>query len=483
MKDLRKKTESGIKWSVIDQITRLSLSILISIFLARLIAPSSFGLFAMVTVFFGFLNVFKDFGLGAALIQKKNIIKSEIDSLFWISNCIGLLIGVAIYFSAPLIVEFYEEPKLLNITKVMSLIFFIGSTGLVPEALIRKSMDFKAFFYRNISNNLISGLVAIYFAYLDYGVWALVIQKFLFTFLGVFIGFRMISWRPSFNFSWKESSSFMRFSLPLLGENSINYWVRNIDNLIIGKFLGQELLGYYSKAYSLMLLPVRQISGSITRVIFPSFSIVQENKKLVWKNYLKLLSITSFITFPLMGYLFLMGDEIIYLLYGEEWSRSADIFKGLCFLGAIQSIGVFGGSIFSSQGRTFLQFKIGLVVKPLMLFGIIAGLYLGDINGLIIGYTLTSSFGFFIESFYVAKILGQKLRSFVGAIYKEFLITFLTLAICYFVSNSLSFSYDIFKMVFNGILGVILYGSLAYALKLSGFKFFKIKLDEIKKNR
>src|SRR5690606_13722706 len=210
---------------------------------------------------------------------------------------------------------------------------------------------------------------------------------------------------------------------PLLGENSINYWVRNVDNLLVGKILGEQTLGYYSKAYNLMLLPVKQISGSIIRVMFPSLSVIKDDKEKVWENYSKLLSVTAFFTFPLMGFLYIVSKEFIVLLYGNNWIESVPIFQGLCFLGAIQSIGVYSGIIFSSQGKTYLQFKVGLFLKPLMILGITGGLYWQGIHGMIIGYTLMSTSGFFIESYFVTNVLNQKLYKILQSFYKEAIIS------------------------------------------------------------
>ena len=482
MENLKDRTESGIKWSVIDQVFKTVLSLAISVFLARLIAPKEFGLFAMVAVATGFLNIFRDFGLGAGLIQKRNLENQEIDSIFWVNNVIGLVIGILIYVGASFIVDFYSEPKLLHITQAMAIVFIVGAVGLVPDALIRKNLDFKQFFLRNILNDLISGGIAIGLAYNNYGVWALITQAFLSKFIGTIIAFRMIVWKPSFFLSWKKITPFMRFSLPLLGAKSINYWVRNVDNLTIGKFLGQESLGYYSKAYNLMLLPVRQISGSITRVVFPSFSIIQKNKAAVWKNYIKLLNITSFITIPLMAGMFLLSKEVILILYGEKWLPAAEMLRGLCYLGAIQSIGVYSGSIFSSQNRTFLQFKIGLFLKPLMIIGILGGLYLNGIKGLILGYSLTSTIAFLVESFYVSKILEKSILGMFKGFYKELIGALMA----YFLTFVLNKIWDYNSIYIKVIITVLIFSStyfvIGYFLKLDGLKYLKEKINEIRSN-
>jgi PST family polysaccharide transporter len=481
-KDLKKRAESGIKWSIIDQIFKVLVSLGVSIFLARLIDPKEFGLFALVTVSVGFLTIFKDFGLGAALIHKDDPTQLEIDSVFWFNIFLALFISVIVFFGSYFMAVFYDEPKIVGIMQAMSLVFLITSFGLVPDGLIHKNLDFKSFFLKNIFNIVLSGSVAILFAFNGFGVWALVAQALSTCILEVVISFNMIKWRPIMQFSWKLIKPFLKFSFPLMGENTINYWVRNGDNLLIGKMLGEEVLGYYSRAYNLMLLPVRQISGAITRVMFPSFSIIKNDKNKVWDYYSKIISLTAFISFPLMGMFFLFGDEIILLLYGQKWMATAPIFKSLCFLGALQSIGVYCGSIFSSQGKTYLQFKLGLFTKPFMLLGIIFGLYFNGVKGVILGYTITSCISFFVESFFLTKILERNLAQMFYGFYKEFIITGFLLG-CSFLIKSFLDSYNVI-VVFTTIffLGLGIYIYLSSLFGVYGFVFMKEKIYGIKKN-
>lgn len=404
----KKKTLSGVGWSVIDQGVRQFIGLGIGAVLARLLSPPEFGLVGMVTVAIGFLNVFRDFGLGASLIQKTTLSHDEINAVFWANVILGALIGLFIFVAAPLISSFYNQPPLLHLTQVMGFNFFLGSVGLVPDALIRKNIDFKAYFFRNLSTTIFAGVLAIVLAYYDFGYWALVYQSLFSTLGSVIIGFRMISWRPTLKWKVSVLAPFAKFSLPLLGENTINYWVRNVDNLLIGKTLGPAPLGIYSKAYSLMLLPVRQISGTLSRVMLPSFSLIKDDRQRVWNNYLKISTVIAFITFPLMAYLGIFAKEVIYIIYGPNWTEVVPIFKAFCILGALQSIGTLCGSVFVSQGKTLTLFRLGLFTKAFMILGIVGGLYLNGIMGVVYGYTVTSGLAFILESYFLARILEEK---------------------------------------------------------------------------
>ena len=483
MTNIRQKTEQGIKWSGIDQIFRLVVTIGISAFLARFVAPAEFGLFAMVTIITGFLSVFKDFGLGNVIIYKTDITHREINSIFWVNNGIAGLIGLGLFIGAPWVADFYKEEKLTALTQAMAILFMLGGLGSIPEALIRKNIDFKRLFTINITNQLLSGLIAGFCAYQGLGVWALVIQLYISTLAGTYLSYRMVAWRPKWvKPEWNLLKPFFSYSLPLFGENTINYWVRNIDNLLIGKWLGEQTLGYYSRAYNLMLLPVRQISGAIIRVVFPAFSQVKHDKDKVWTNYKRLLNITSFITFPLMACMYLLGEEIILTVYGKNWLAAVPMFQALCFLGAAQSIGTYCGSIFSSQGRTSLQFKIGLFVKPFLIMGIVTGLYINGIMGLIIGYTLTNILAFFIESYFVMQVLEKKFFLFFSTFHKELICTFVALVISYFLKNQVSSTNVTLNFLIVLLAGGLTYMATAIALKTEGVLFIKEKIYGVKTN-
>lgn len=477
MENLRSKTEKGIKWSGIDQIFRLFISIGISAFLARFISPSDFGLFAMINIVVGFLSIFKDFGLGNAIIYKTDITDEEINNIFWVNNGIAFLLGIVLFFASPVIADFYKEVKLIKLTQAMAVFFMLGSLSSIPDALVRKNIDFKMLFTRNITNLIISGVIAMVCAYMGLGVWALIIQLYISLIAGVYLNYKMISWRPKWQKpDWHILKPFLSYSLPLLGENTINYWVRNIDNLLIGKWQGEQMLGYYSRSYNLMLLPVRQISGAVMRVVFPAFSIIKDNKNKVWENYKKLLNITAFITFPLMALMYLLGDEIIYTVYGSKWSASVPIFKGLCLLGAFQSLGAYCGSIFSSQGKTFLQFRLGIFLKPLMISGIVIGLYYKGIMGLIYGYTLTSGIAFIIESFFVMLVLEKKFILFFQGFVKEFLITAFVFWCLWILKNHFLTNFVMVNLICVTTLFLVIYLLLSKWGNVEGYKFLKTKI-------
>lgn len=473
------KTKTGLKWSVIDQIMRLLITLVISGVLSRVLTPAEYGLLGMVTVVIGFLNVFKDLGLGSSIIQKQGVTDIEQSSIFWLNVTVGIILMLLLIFTAPWIAGFFNEPQLTIFIRVMSLNFVIGSMAIVPDALIQKAIDFKSYFYRNFGTIIAGGLLGIYLAYMGFGVWALIGQNMFTTFAELIIGFRMVKWRPQLTFNKNSLKSHLHYSLPLLGDSSVNYWVRNIDNLLVGKFLGPISLGVYNRAYSLMLLPVRQISSTLSRVMFPSFALIQSDKKLIWDQYGKMMSIVAVFSFPLMIILGVYARECVLVVYGYQWMEVVPLFRILCLLGAVQSIAAIAAPVYYSTGKTALLFRIGLVSKILMIFGITVGLYFGKLTGMVCGYVLSSTLAFIIEAYYVSYTLDNTLEAYFKNISPEFfsgLICFILLLIAYFLygssGNMLSYSFIVVHL-FVVLTVLLLYSYLLNVLNSKGFQIMK----------
>jgi len=247
--NFRDQTISGISWSIKAQIFQQFFSISTSIILARLLNPVDFGLVAMITVITGFAGIFVDMGLGSALIQKKDITQSELSSVFWFNLVAGFLLTLIFITSAQFIATFYDEPLLVPLTIFISFNFIISAFGVIQKALLTKKVDFKTLFKVQFITQPIAVVVGISMAWKGFGPWSIATQIVLNSLLSTSMLWLVSNWKPSWEFKWGSIKGLLGFSLSLFGNRSLNYWVRNLDNLLIGKFIGTDSLGVYSKAY------------------------------------------------------------------------------------------------------------------------------------------------------------------------------------------------------------------------------------------
>jgi PST family polysaccharide transporter len=387
---LKNKVKSGLKWTFIDQILSQIIFFVFSIFLARMLTPSMFGIVGMVTIFSNFAILFIDLGFSAALIQKKDVTTIHYSSVFWLNLGIGLFMYLIFYANAPLISRFYHQPELINLIRVICLTFIISSFSSVQSNILIKDLQFKKKVIINWIAMLLGYLVAFIMAYKGYGVWAIVIMTLTTAILNSLLIWWISKWVPQFVFDWKKIKELSHYGINFFGDASINYWSRNFDNFIIAKVLGSIDLGIYSRAYSIMLLPLRNISTIITKVMFPAFSQKKDDIQLLKKHYLNIIKHIALVTFPVMIGLSLVSKEFVLLFFGKQWIAMIPVLTILSGLGAIQSILSLNGLIYNSLGKVNIAFKVSILTNILLIIAFLIGVNYG-LLGITYSYIIASA--------------------------------------------------------------------------------------------
>lgn len=408
---LRGKTVQGLTWSGISQaITQIS-QLLITTILARLLTPDDFGLLGMTVVFTNFLNIFCEMGISGALIQKQDISETQYSSVFWLNIIVGIALMLLTMAISPFIAGFYNKPELKPIVMMISVNFPIMSFVIVQKAIFSKEMSFKKLAIAEVIAVIVAGIIGISLAYLGHGVWSLVYRMLIFTTANMLLLWWLSAWRPKFIFSIKALKDIFPFSINLMGFNLVNYFARNIDNILIGKFLGVQALGYYTLAYRLMLYPVQNISGVIGKVMFPAFSMIQDDLEKVRTTYMKMVKGISLLTFPIMCGLFAVTPEFVHVIFGPQWQPMVILIRILCICGIFQSIGTTIGNILLSQGRADLQFKMQILGTVLVTILIVIGLRWG-IVGVSIFYAVYTLFFVHFSLFVTNKCIHLSFKEF-----------------------------------------------------------------------
>lgn len=400
------------------------LQVIVTIILARLLLPEDFGILSMAAVFTGLISVFNDFGIGSAIIQKQDLTDNDLSSIFWFSVCIGIVTTLLTVAVSPLIAAFYDKEILIPLLSLMALGFFLTSLSTVQQSLLMKEMNFKKIAIVETTSTACGGIVAIYLAFQGYGVWSLVWQGLTTTIIMVLLLWVTSQWQPKFKFYLSSIKSVLGFSLNLLGFSAVNYFSRNVDYLLIGKFLGAESLGYYTLAYRLMLYPLQNISTVISKVLFPAFSTIQADNERFRDAYLKSTKYIAFVTFPMMFGLFAVVDEFILTLFGPKWEPTIFLLKILCFIGMFQSIGTTVGQIYLAKGKTDWMFKWGFFSTLVTILAIYVGMFWG-LKGVVLAYALRTvlmSYPGFAIPF---KLISLKVKNLIQNIKKEFEVSFI----------------------------------------------------------
>jgi PST family polysaccharide transporter len=275
---------------------------------------------------------------------------------------------------------FYNQLELTSLIRVICLTFIITAISSVQVNLLIKNLNFKKKIIINWISMTIGYALAFFLASNGYGVWSLVIMTLATAITNSVLYWIASSWMPMWFFDWKKIKELSFFGMNYLGDTTVNYWSRNYDNFIIAKVLGSTELGIYSRAYSLMLMPLRNVSSIVTKVMFPAFSQKQNDIPLLKKHYLKIILYIAAITFPLMICLAFVSKEFVLLFFGEKWISMVPVLSILSVLGAIQSIISLNGLIYNSLGKTNIAFRVSMLSNIVLIIAFTIGVKYGIIG-------------------------------------------------------------------------------------------------------
>lgn len=403
--------------TAIARYSQIAINIVFSAVLARLLSPEDFGVVAVITVFTTFFLLLSDMGFGVAVIQDRTISQKETSDVFTFSVLLGIGISAAFaLFSFP-VAYFYHNEVYKTICPLLSISLFFSTLNSIPSALLRKEKKFGLIAKRSILVTISSGIITIILAYLGWKYYALVFQS-IFSSIAVFLwnilhSSLKISFHPELKIIKKIwGMSFFQFSF-----NFINYFARNLDNLLIGYFMGPAPLAFYNKAYRLMLYPVSNLTHVITPVLHPILSEHQNDSAYILNRYKRILKLLSLSGVLISSICFFAADEIITIVFGNQWNTTIPCFRMLSLSIWAQMVTSSTGAIFQSLGNTKLMFKAGAIAAIFITGNILIGLATKDlvkvslfvaigfngsflINFLILGhFGFKTKFSFFLKLF------------------------------------------------------------------------------------
>lgn len=466
MKSTKSNLKSGIIYTGISRYSGIIITVVIGAILARLLTPAEFGIVALVAVFTAFFSLLSNFGIGQAVIQNQDLQERDLQSIFSFSILLGFTLSALFFLSAPFIADFYNEPVLVNVTRLLSLSLLFNTLQIVPKALYQKDMKFKKIGIISVAVNLTSGILAIVLAYLGFSYYALVIQGIFSGLVTLIIFYLLKPIRISFKIELTSISKIIKFTGYNFMFNFVNYFSRNADNLLIGKFMGTESLAFYNKAYTLMFLPVQNLTHVITPVLLPVLSKRQNDYEYIYNSYLKVVKVLATIGFPLSVFLYFSSSEIINIVYGSQWSQSIPIFKLLSLTVGIQMIYSSAGSIFMIINRTDVLFYFGIVGAFIVVGSIVYGIFIG--NSLeSVAFMLMGAFSLnFLIVFYllIHVLLKKSFLNFLKITVSPILISLVMASVLWFFSK-IEIENMFFKILINIIISAIVFSVSFLAFK------------------
>ena len=358
--------------------------------LARLLSPEEFGLWGMALVFTGFASLLGDIGLGAALIQRATIEPRHLDTVFWMNLGMGLLLTVSLMAGAVPLSSMYSAPQLVPLLTVTSLEFVIKGFSGVHRVLLIRDMNYRTLAVQETVALVIAGTVACLMAATGWGTWSLVGQS-LITAIVIAV-WMMIAhpWRPTCRFDTSSLKELLHFSLHLQAFNLLNYWLRNLDKFLIGRWLGEASLGFYNRAYTTMLLPQSQITGTLERVMWPALARCAHDTTRLRDAYLRTLRIICLMSFPFMIGLAVTARDFVTVVFGAAWAPSVAPLQWLCIAGFLQTPMSTLGWLYLASGRTKRMLVWSVIAACITIPAMIIGALSGSIEQVALWYAGSS---------------------------------------------------------------------------------------------
>jgi O-antigen/teichoic acid export membrane protein len=378
--DLARKSVRGGLTTLTSQGAQFFLRISSTAILARLIAPMDYGLIGMVTIVIGFAEMFKDAGLSIATIQKEKITHEQISTLFWLNQLISVVLGLCVMAGSPLLAWFYAKPEITAITAVLSVSFIISGLTIQHQALLRRHMCFGVMACIQIVSQVITLTMTIILAYQGYGYWALVGGAIAQTISSTLLTFCFCPWIPSRMQKGTGVRDMLKFGGHLTGFDFVNYFSRNADNFLIGKYIGADALGLYSRAYNLFMMPITQIRGPLTNVALPFLSSLRSQPERYVKYFQRLIEIIGLLTVPVTMYCMLEAEFLIRILLGSNWLGAVPVFRILAIAGMTQSLTSTQGLVLVTCGYSDRYFYWGLLYAIFCVASFLIGLPFGIIG-------------------------------------------------------------------------------------------------------
>lgn len=462
MSTLKDKTVKGIIWSSIDRFSAQGIQFIFSILIARLLVPDDYGVIAMLGIFLAVSQTFVDSGFGSALIRKVDRTEKDFSTVFYFNIAVATLFYFLLFFTAPIIADFYNIPLLISVTRVVALNLIISSLSGIHNAKLSIAIDFKSRAKISILTTILTGTIGLWMAYSGYGVWVLVVQTVFASAIRTVMLWLIVRWVPSVVFSWSSFKDLFAFGSKMLASGLLDTIYNNIYPLIIGKVFSPSTLGVYSKANTLASFPSSNITGVLQNVTFPVLSTIQNDEERLADAYKRFLKISAFVIFPLMLGLSSVADPFIRLVLTDKWEGTIYLLQIICFALMWYPIHAINLNILQVKGRSdyFLKLEIIKKVQGIIILCITVPM---GIVAMCYGQVVSSLISLIWNTYYTKKLIGYgywaQMKDLMPIFLHSFVMWVLVLLVVHFMPALW------LKLIVGVFAGMIYYIAGAFLMK------------------
>lgn len=464
----KKSIVRNLIWKMAERGASIIVSFAVTMVLARLLEPEAFGLAAMITVFVNISTIFVTSGLGTSLIQKKNTDALDFSTMFWINVFVSILLYAILFFVAPVIAAFYGYPLLSPMLRVLSLRVVVSALNAIQMAYISKNMLFRHYFYSTLSGKVASGVLGIGIAFMGGGVWALVVQALSLTVFETVVLWFRVGWRPHFEFSLEKAKTMYAFAWKIMVMSLVETMGDQVRSMIIGKKYTSADLAYYDKGLLLPNTIIVNISFSLTGVMFPVLSHLQDEEEYLKEKMRQWIGLGTFLCFPVLAGLIAVADETVTLLYSEKWLPCVVFMQLACVNYGAWLIEIPIRETIKAKGYANICMKMQIVKTVVLLVSLLISMNFG-VRAIAVSGSVCAGVNMLVSLLYGKKYLGYRMQDLFKDIFKTG-ISVAFMACVLSCASSINVPI-IIKLVIEVFIGGTIYILFSYTLKNKWFQY------------
>lgn len=459
---LRSKTVKGVVWSSIERFSTQGVQFLIMIIMARLLTPKDYGLIGMLAIFLAVAQSLIDSGFSQALIRKQDRTDVDNSTVFYFNIVVSSALYLILFIAAPFVADFYNQPELTSVMRVVCLGVILNSLAVVQRALLTVRIDFKTQAKASLSAAVISGCIGIVLAYCGFGVWSLVVQQLLNLSVNTLLLWIFSKWRPIAVFSWKSFHELFAFGSKMLASGLLDTLYRNIYPIVIGKLFSASSLGHYTRAQQFSEFPSSNVTGIIQRVTYPILCGIQDETERLEAVYRKFLKLSAFIIFPLMIGMSAVACPFIDIALGKQWGFCGQLLQIICFAMMWYPIHAINLNLLQVKGRSDLFLRLEIIKKILGItvlcitapFGLVVMCY---------GQIFNSIVALVINTYYTGKLINVGFIRQMKDLLPTLLLSLTMFGAILLVDGFIEV--NMHRLVIGVLVGIIVYASGSYIFK------------------
>lgn len=473
---LKSKILSGLFWKFGERITSQVVSFIVSLLLARLLSPAEYGVVSIVTVFTVIANVFVVSGFSASLIQKKDANETDFSTIFYCSFFVSLICYAIIFFWSPFIADFFEEPLLLNVTRVYGVSLLISSFNSVQQAYVSRKMIFKKFYFSTLFGTLGSGVLGIVCAFLGYGVWALVAQSVSNVLINSIVLLVIVPWRPKLLFSLESAKNLMSYGWKVLLADLMGTVCDNLRSLLLGKFYTSADLAYFNKGQSFPDLICNNVSTALNQVMFPAMANVGNDGSAVRAILRKSMQCVSFIMFPALFLLAIVAEPLVSILLTDKWLPCVEFIQVIAVLRCVEVVSGQNIQALKAIGRSDEVLLLEFKKKPVFIATLIIGAMI-DTRAVAVSWLIYAVYAALVNMRPNSKLLKYSYRDQFTDLASSFMLAFAA-AVPTFLLNIIVFN-SILLLISQCLLYLGTFLLMAFLTKNKTFTYLRTLLSTL----